>query len=622
MLRSFVAAATALVAAATLAAPAAALTLPDGRGWELVSPVEKNGGEVALPGTVFGGGVLQAAADGSSITYSSSASFADPQAASSAGQYISRRGATGWSTENVTVPAAAGAFGDAPEGVPYQLFSESLDRGLVAAPQRCASAPCPRGYDLRSAGGGLLRSVEEADLRFAGADPGLAQVVLSTCAALTPEATQVPAAPAACDPAETNLYAWSGGAPRLVNVLPGDAQGTPGATLAAQAGAISTDGTRIYFAQGGNLYLREAGRTVQVDGAPEVAGGGTFQTASADGSVAFFTKAGHLYRYDAVGGTTADLTPGGEVIGVLGASADGSYLYYLTAAGLFLAHAGQVTAVAAAADPTNYPPATGTARVAADGTLAFVSSAPIGGFDNRGFSEVYVYSPAGARLVCASCNPRGVLPIGAATIPGAVANGRGATATDAYKPRALAAAGNRLFFTSADALVSSDTNGAPDVYEWDASGVEGCPRPAGCIALISSGRGAEGAAFVDASADGSDAFFITGESLVPSDPGGDDLYDARVGGGFPVPPKPLACVADACQPIPAAPEDPTPGTARYSGEGNPPVKVAKQKKHGKKKPHKKKRHHKKGAHRKGKGKKHGAAGTGSHHRQRSGGGGR
>ncbi len=595
MLRPFSTAAAVLAAAAALAAPtASALTLPDGRGWEMVSPIEKNGGQVQPPGTIFGGGVLQAAADGGSVTYSSKASFAAPQTASSASQYVSRRSAAGWSTENVTTPADAGAFGDVPDGVPYQLFSETLDRGLIAAPRRCAAAPCERAFALRAgAGGGLTTSVEEPDLRFAGATPDLGQIVLSTCAALTREATQVPPAPAPCDPAESNLYVWSEAGLRLVNLLPGETQGTPGAALASQAGAISSGGLRVYFEDAGNLYLREAGHTAQVDGAPAIGGGATFQTTAGDGAIAFFTKAEHLYRYDAIGAATTDLTPGGGVVGVLGASADGSYLYLLTAAGLELAHAGTVTTVASAADATNYPPATGSARVAADGTLAFVSSAPLkAGFDNHGYSEVYVYSPGTATLTCASCNPRGVQPTGAAGIPGAIANGSGATATDVYKPRALSATGNRLFFDSVDALVTEDTDSVSDVYEWDAYGVSGCPRVVGCIALISSGRSAEGASFVDASADGSDAFFLTDGSLVPSDPGGVDLYDARIGGGFPVPEVPLPCIADACQPIPSPPDDPTPGTALYRSEVNAPVKVAKAKKKHQKKKHAKKKHHK------------------------------
>ncbi len=92
----------------------------------------------------------------------------------------------------------------------------------------------------------------------------------------------------------------------------------------------------------------------------------------------------------------------------------------------------------------------------------------------------------------------------------------------------------------------------------------------GCLGLISSGRGAEGASFVDASANGFDAFFLTGGSLVPTDPGSIDLYDARIGGGFSVPQPPIECIADACQPLPQAPEDPTVGTL-IPGPGNPPL---------------------------------------------------
>jgi hypothetical protein len=592
-------AAALVVAAVALGAPAAqgaTISLPDGRGWEMVSPVDKNGGEIQAPGEIFGGGVLQSAVDGSTITYSSSSSFVGPQASSSASQYISRRTAAGWATENVTTAALAGAFGDKPDGVPYQLFSADLARGLISSPQRCEGTPCPRGFDLRqSSSGALAASVEEPDLGFAGASPDLGHVVLSTCAALTPEATEVPVGSGECDVAETNLYMWSGAGLNLINILPGDVEGAPGATLAAQSAAVSADGSRVYFDVGGNLYLREGGQTTRVDDAAEVGGGGEFQTASANGSIAFFTKAGRLYRYGVAGDAVVPLTASGEVEGVLGASADGSYVYYATAAGLLLNHNAGATpiTVAAAADATNYPPATGTARVAANGTVAFLSSTPLKGFNNAGYSEAYLYSPAPATLTCASCNPRGMRPIGPATIPGAFANGTGATSTDVYKPRALSADGTRLFFDSRDALVGEDSNADQDVYEWEAQGTGSCAKPSGCIALISSGRSTEGASFVDASVDGSDAFFLTDGSLVPTDPGLVDLYNARVGGGFPSPTPPIACFADACQGVPGEPEDLTPGTAYFRPEGNVPVSHPKVKKKHHRKGHHRKRHHKK-----------------------------
>jgi hypothetical protein len=564
----------------------ASFALPDGRGWEMVSPVDKNGGEIQAAGGNFDGGVLQAAADGGSITYSSASSFISPLGSPGASQYISRRGGTGWGTENVTAPTLAGAYGASPDGVPYQLFSGDLARGLISIPQRCASAPCLRGYSLRtSPGGALAPSAEETDLSFAGANPGFSQVVLSTCAALTADAVEVPGV-GGCDPSQANLYRWSGGAPTLINLLPGAPVGTPGAGLAAQANAISTDGSRIYFSLAGNLYLRQGGQTLWVDEAQ--GGGGSFETASADGSVAFFSKGGDIFRYLAATDTATDLTPGAGVQGVLGASPDGSYLYYLTAAGLFLYRGGTSSKVAATADAGNYPPATGTTRIAANGNLAFLSAATLTEVDAGGLTQVYIYAPATGTLTCASCNPTGARPLGAASIPGAVANGKGAGATQAYKPRALAAAGTRLFFDSRDALVTTDTNSDQDVYQWEAQGTGGCVKAGGCVDLISSGRAKAGASFVDASADGADAFFLTAESLVSTDPGVADVYDARVGGGFGVGQVPIACVSDACQVVPGEPEDPGTGTSFYRTEGNPPLSLPKTKK--KKKGHHKKKH--------------------------------
>ena len=65
-----------------------------------------------------------------------------------------------------------------------------------------------------------------------------------------------------------------------------------------------------------------------------------------DGSVAFFVAAGHLYRFLAASKTTTDLTPGGGVLGVLGASDDGTYAYYQDAGGLRQWHSGATATIA------------------------------------------------------------------------------------------------------------------------------------------------------------------------------------------------------------------------------------------------------------------------------------
>jgi hypothetical protein len=592
--------------------PSPLFTLPDNRGWELVSPIDKNGGEIQSFGGNRGGGVIQAAAQGSQITYTSASSFANAQGSPGPNQYVSTRGESAWATDNVTLPMLSGTYPEAPDsGVPYQLFSTDLGSALVSNGRRCRTsavtqcpvenAPLPgsgapagyRNYYLRAGAGtfkALLSSTNltslaldssHFELAFAGATPDLAHVILSSCAALTTDAIEIAGSDGECDPAETNLYEWSGAGLTLVNLLPGQSKGTPGAELAAQSRAISANGSRVYFTEleDGPIYLHEAGGPPKL--LPETVGGGaSFQTASSDGSVAFFTKAGHLYRYTAAGGTATDLTPAGEVLGVLGASEDGTYLYYRTPAGLFLNRNGSVTAIAPQVDPESTPPTTGNARLSADGhRLLFLSTAELTTYDNRSLKtgapvpEAYLFSApgtAGAGTVCVSCNPSGERPIGPASLPGASPNGSGDNAPWTYKPRVLSADSKHVFFDSFDALAVQDTNGDRDVYQWEAQGAGSCARPGGCVNLISSGRAEGGASFLDASADGSDAFFLTDGPLVPSDTGAVDVYDARVGGGYPVSTSVIPCVGDACQALPPSPEAPPPGSLRSKASGNLP----------------------------------------------------
>jgi hypothetical protein len=590
--------------------------LADGRGWEMVSPIDKNGGQVQAAGGIEGGGVLQVSPDGGAATYSSSASFgAGARGAPVASQYISRRTSTGWFTENITTPMVSGSYGEHPNGVPYQLFSGDLARGIVSNGEHCRKAEptsCPvanpplpgseappgyQDYYLRNDETGafsalmtganspsLTEGPDWSNLALAGASPDLRHVILSTCAKLTAEASEVPGAEG-CDPTKPNLYEYAEGRLKPINT-------SPGAKLAAQGGAVSGDGQRVYFTEAGKLWLREG-----VSAPYELAEGGEFQSASANGALALYTKAGHLYRYDTGAHGSTDLTPSGGVKGVLGASEEGSTVYFQDAAGLEQWREGatiQIASGAEAAQESDWPPTTGTARVSADGNrLLFLSKARLSGYDNtpaepadcRGViagvfqsepcQEVFLYDAGSHELACLSCNPTGERPEGPSTIPGAIANGKGAAAapgqivTDAYKPRALSANGRRLFFDSRDALLLQDTDKAPDVYEWEAQGEGSCQRAGGCLSLVSSGRSAGGAVFVDASANGSDAFFLTEGSLVPADPGSADLYDAREGGGYPEPPSQIPCQADACQTLPAEPEDPEPGTLRQ-GPGNPP----------------------------------------------------
>jgi hypothetical protein len=583
--------------------------LPDGRGWELVSPVDKNGGGIATPESIAGGGTLQAAAQGGGVTYSSASSFAGGAGAPPASQYISTRSSTGWSTQNITVPIFSGSYDIDSGGAPYRLFSGDLARSLLLNGKGCRgeATGCPvpnptlpgtdapagyQDYYLRTSSSGGFEallgpsetglsglSASQFEVTLAGASEDLTQVVLSSCAKLSPSATS------GC-PGQANLYELSGGALKEVN-------SSPGATLAAQgANAVSADGSRVYLYEAGNLFVRDGSTLKQAD--QGAGGGGTFELASTDGSLAYFTKGGDIYRYSATANTATKLTSSADVQGVLGAATNGANLYYLRSGGLYRCAAANTatasgcdaaTKIAAAADSTDYPPASGTARVTDDGSkLLFASSVPLedhadSTYDNtdlgsgKADTELYLYDAA-VGLTCVSCNPTNGRPVGPSSIPGAVGNGTGLRA---YKPRALVDNGKRVLFTSADALSPADTNtqgaggaGVPDAYQWEAQGEGSCTRAQGCTALLSSGRDATPSLFVDASADGTDAYFLSGSSLVGQDPGAIDLYDARVGGGFGEPGGGIPCEGDSCQALPPEPTEPT-LTTLLSGPGNPPV---------------------------------------------------
>ena len=258
-----------------------------------------------------------------------------------------------------------------------------------------------------------------------------------------------------------------------------------------------------------------------------------------------------------------------------------------------------------------------TSRVSPDGRwLAFMSKRPLTGYDNRDSAsgqrdeEVFLYhAPAAAggegKLLCASCNPTGARPHGLSTGPQGsglplaearemwaaetwlAANLPGwnnfATGHALHQPRYLSDSG-RLFFNSSDALVPADTNGTEDVYTYEppSSAEEAPPNdtctessptysPAsgGCVNLISSGASPGESAFLDASESGSDVFFLTASKLVGADKDTSlDVYDARVGGGFPEEAKPVECLGDSCQPPATPPNDQTPGSLTFNGAGN------------------------------------------------------
>jgi hypothetical protein len=138
----------------------------------------------------------------------------------------------------------------------------------------------------------------------------------------------------------------------------------------------------------------------------------------------------------------------------------------------------------------------------------------------------------------------------------------------------------RLFFESADWLSARaehlidplSHNPVQSVYEYEPQGVGSCEEAGGCVQLVSSGKSTSPSMFLDSTPSGNDALFITRSRLLPSDKDDQmDLYDARVGGGFPEEPPAPPCEGEACKgSSPAAPGDAaSAGSAAFAGPGNP-----------------------------------------------------
>jgi hypothetical protein len=624
--------------------------LPDCRAYEMVSPVDKDNGDIVALGNILNSPATlnMSASSGLKLTYGTYRAFGDAQSAPYTSSYIASRGPQGWSSHGISPPRGVAILSQGGTlDTQFWSFSDDLCMGWLVHDTDPPLAPgAVTGYanlyraDLCGEEGyEALSTVKPPTIPPLGFETEMqgrsqdgSHVIFRATDKLTSKGTV----------GKKQLYDFFAGELRLVCVLPNGA-GTKQHCSAGTAGgirghsrsdavtnAISEDGSRIFWtdAEGpGPIYVRINGFNPGSEcSTPEspctvAVGSGQFWAAAADGSVAIFTTPnGQLNEFVVDDKDTNPIA--GDVAGVLGASEDASRIYFVSeealAAGasagepnLYLHEAeegggGTYTFIATLSEvdarrlddlrsPVNNESDRRPTRVSPDGLhVAFMSTASPTGYDNvdansgEDDAEVFLYdataNEGAGQLRCVSCNPTGARPVGreveryanntlaywaAAQIPG--------TVIELYAPRILSPDGQRLFFESFDSLVARDTNGAQDVYQWEAVGKGGCeevhpdfnPNAEGCVSLISSGQSPRDSAFVDASPTGDDVFFTTGASLLAHDPGLIDIYDARVEGGFPPPPSPKPpCEGEACQSPPAPPDDPTPATVTSSGPGN------------------------------------------------------
>jgi hypothetical protein len=619
----------------------------------------------------------QASPAGEAITYGSFTAFgAEPESAPATSQYLSSRQPGGWSTDNVDPRYEEGFLSDPFVGFSADL-SHGAARVVEPELTEDAAKDVPNLYWRESASGALTAIVTAEHQPQIASLPGRERYCLSYGGASADSEQVFFAAKGALLEGDLvrngfNLYEFSAArapaeALRLISVLPNGTRATP--TLdtgfggsSGEAGcsmqqallrrAISAGGQRVFWTyahsfSGGNnpLFARVSGgpgepETVQLDASQGGAGKGEgrYWDASLNGSKAFFTDtqkltpgstaAGgepDLYRYDfeaSPGARLTDLTAPqpieaenvkAGVKGVIGASAEGDYVYFVATGkltgeeenaahekaqsgqnNLYAWHEGEgirfiATLAPGLGDSSDWSadPSNQTARLTPDGAhLAFPSTKSLTGYDNtepdagacgvpavagEGCNEAYIYDFEADSLACASCNPTGARPLGRSSV---------LTWSAPYEqPRYLSDNGDRLFFESLDALALRDTNGKRDVYEWEAPGAGSCvessptfsAQDGGCLYLISSGAGSDESFFLDASSeqDGRDAFFSTRRQLAPQDEDERfDVYDARAGGGFPYQP-PVECEGEGCrgEGTGAGPGF-SPGTSAFQGPGN------------------------------------------------------
>ncbi len=406
----------------------------------------------------------------------------------------------------------------------------------------------------------------------------------------------------------------------------GTGVGTNGGSRSSAHNAISADGSRIFWSAytglpgPGQIYVRIDGQTTFKVSGSKASDPAWYWTAADDGSKAIFEFAAgplkdQLYELD-VDKVLAE-EPGAArliakgVLGPLGASEDASRIYFAStedrdgvgpatagARNLYFYEAdeeggeGTFRFVMALAEqdiggsetahaPIEEIPADRSARVSADGLHVVLSSSvsptPTG-YDNLDArsggadEEVYLYDAIEDKVTCVSCNPTGARPTGEA---GVAARIQGWEAL-LHAPHVLSEDGSRVFFESREGLVPHDTNAIWDVYQWEEEAKGSCTEARntfsevtqGCIDLISSGDSAAKSTFLDADPSGDNVFIGTQSSLLPQDYGLNDVYVARVDGGFPQPTRPAGCEGEACQGPLAAPDDPTPASSSGEYAGN------------------------------------------------------
>ena len=367
--------------------------------------------------------------------------------------------------------------------------------------------------------------------------------------------------------------------------LPGNA--TPAAGENARYQGASVDGATIAFKIAGTLYVRvHSGEAAEEETLKVAEGNPTYGGLSEDGTYLYYESGGDIHRYETANEADQEVNSSADAK-MVNASADGSHVYFISPSQLdgiegtagkpnlyvwsgnspaprFIATVAPEDTegntaltywsnVVAPIYTSGLGPGADPSRTTPDGkVLVFQSRAPIKGYDNAGYSEIYRYDDSDGSLDCISCNP---------AVTTAEGNARLEDLGMLYRTtivRNLSDDGRRVFLETTEPLAEGDVDGVNDIYEWEEG--EGSPI------LISSGESIKYPRLIQGvSPDpnvlmgvtprGDDVFFISQDPLARGAGvgGAEAIYDARVGGGFPAPSPATPCLGEACRPAPSSP---------------------------------------------------------------------
>ncbi len=345
--------------------------LTDCRAYEMVSPVDKNNGDIAVLGRLetpsYPAALEQSAGDGEKLTYTSAIAFGDAVGAPLNSQYVAiRKAGQEWSTHAISPPQESITTENL--DLQYKWFSADLCEGMfvyenvlqlapgaidgpINAYRRQNCAPGADNYEAVTTGEPTGAALFLPQLQGVSADGAHAFFTATggVAAGGNPDVKQLYESTRVAPPTEAVEH--------LVCVLP---NGAPSAQNCAAgtlntfsfdgrdntvARAVSEDGSRVFWTSfsglegPGALYLRE-----NPDQEPTVSGeceesepekactvqisasAARFWTAATNGSKAIYTVGGKLFEYDVEEEAARQIAEG--ALGVLGASEDASRVYF------------------------------------------------------------------------------------------------------------------------------------------------------------------------------------------------------------------------------------------------------------------------------------------------------